>query len=134
MRRKLAWLAGLGDRRGGVDSGRLANRAKPRAHVAITISKETTYITGPLRKDGYVDYVAALEPAFPSGRHAGEQRGRALPEGHGPGEIDPKYRDEYCRMLGIPPLPEKGRLLRHARQVREAIEGRGEARRRGRRE
>ena len=26
----------------------------------------------------------------------------------GPGEIGPKYRDEYCRMLGIPPLPEKG--------------------------
>ena len=35
--------------------------SKPR--VLVTISKETTYITGPLRKDGYVDYVAALNGA-----------------------------------------------------------------------
>ena len=26
----------------------------------ITISKETTYVTGPLDKDGYIDYAAAL--------------------------------------------------------------------------
>ena len=26
----------------------------------------------------------------------------------GPGEIGPKYRDEYYRLLGIQPLPEKG--------------------------
>jgi len=32
---------------------------KPR--VLVTISTETTYITEPLRKDGYPDYVAALD-------------------------------------------------------------------------
>ncbi len=32
--------------------------------VLITISKPTTYITQPLRKDGYVDYLAALNGAF----------------------------------------------------------------------
>ena len=38
------------------------------AKVNITISKDTTYITGPLNKDGTVNYVAylnAIEPGFP---------------------------------------------------------------------
>ena len=33
-------------------------------HVLLTISKETTYITEPLRADGYPDYVAALDRRF----------------------------------------------------------------------
>ncbi len=31
-----------------------------RSGVLVTISKETTYITEPLRPDGYPDYIAAL--------------------------------------------------------------------------
>ena len=38
---------------------------KPR--VAITISKETTRIVRPLRKDGYVDYIAALNEHYSRG-------------------------------------------------------------------
>ena len=33
----------------------------------MTISKETTRITAPLRKDGYVDYVTALNEHFRAG-------------------------------------------------------------------
>ncbi|MGA2032993.1 MAG: alpha/beta hydrolase [Thermoguttaceae bacterium] len=77
-------------------------------NVAITISKATTYITGPLRKDGYVDYVAALNERFRAG--VTPENNAALPflKAMWPGGIDPKYRDEYCKMLGIKPLPEKG--------------------------
>jgi hypothetical protein len=77
-------------------------------HVAITISKETTYITGPLRKDGYVDYVAALNEHFSKG--VTPENNAAVPflQAMGPADIAPKHRDEYCRMLGIPLLPEKG--------------------------
>ena len=77
-------------------------------HVAITISKETTYITEPLRKDGYIDYVAALNQRFRAG--VTPQNNAAVPflMAMGPGEIDAKLRDEYCRMLGISPLPENG--------------------------
>ena len=77
-------------------------------HVPFTISKETTYITEPLREDGYVDYVAALNQRFRAG--VTPENNAAVPwlKAMGPGEIEPKYRDEYCRMLGVPPIPEKG--------------------------
>jgi hypothetical protein len=86
---------------------------KPR--VAITISKETTYITGPLRPDGYVDYVAAMNERASKG--VTPENNAAVPflRAMWPGvmdskfdKMDAKYRDEYCRMLGIAPLPEKG--------------------------
>ena len=35
--------------------------------LLVTISKETTYITEPLRADGYPDYVAALNQRFSQG-------------------------------------------------------------------
>src|SRR6516225_9670041 len=33
----------------------------------FTISKETTYVTGPLDKDGYIDYAAALNERLGQG-------------------------------------------------------------------
>ena len=35
--------------------------------VAVTISKGTTYLTSPLRPDGYVDYVAAVNARYGQG-------------------------------------------------------------------
>ena len=29
----------------------------------------------------------------------------------GPGMVAEKFRDQYCKMLGIPPLPEKGKYF-----------------------
>ncbi len=93
-------------------------------HVLITISKETTYITAPLRKDGYVDYVAALNQRFRLG--VTPENNAAVPflKAMGPGKIDAKDRDEYCRMLGIPPLPEKGdyyvKLEKYAKVLKDA--------------
>ncbi len=77
-------------------------------HVLITISKETTYITGPLRKDGYVNYVAALNQRFRAGVTA--ENNAALPflKAMGPAEINAKFRGEYFKLLGIPLLAEKG--------------------------
>jgi acetyl esterase/lipase len=76
--------------------------------VALTISKATTYITEPLRKDGYVDYVAALNQISRAG--VTPENNAAVPflKAMWPAAIDPKYRGEYCRLLGIQPLPEKG--------------------------
>ncbi len=80
--------------------------AKPR--VAITISRETTYITEPLRADGYPDYVAALNQRCSQG--VTPENNAAVPfwRAMGPGTIDPKCRKQFFQMLGIPPLPEKG--------------------------
>ncbi len=77
-------------------------------HVYMTISKQTTYITEPLRKDGYVNYVAALNQRFRAGVTPENNAAVPVLKAMGPGEIGPKYRDEYFRLLDIQPLPEKG--------------------------
>jgi hypothetical protein len=74
----------------------------------VTLSKETTYITEPLREDGYVDYLAALNQRFSAG--VTPENNAAVPflRAVGPGEIRPEHREEYYRMLGIPPPPASG--------------------------
>jgi len=92
--------------------GRPAGKAEvqpaKKPYVAITISKETTYITEPLRKDGYVNYVAALNERFRAG--VTPENNAAVPflKAMGPGEIGEKYQDEYYRLLDIRPLPKNG--------------------------
>src|SRR5262245_33592389 len=46
------------------------NKDEPAANPPkgkFTISKETTYVTGPLDKDGYIDYAAALNERLGQG-------------------------------------------------------------------
>ena len=138
MKRKLVWMAALAIAAAWLTLAACQKGTMPptptpkKPHVAITISKETTYITEPLRKDGYVDYVAALNRAFPRGRHAGKQRRRALPEGHGARRDCPAASRRVFQDARHPAAPGERGLLRQARQVRGAIQGREEARRSGR--
>jgi hypothetical protein len=80
----------------------------------ITISRETTFITGPLRPDGYPDYVAALN------RHCSRgvtpENNAAVPflKAMGPRQIKPERREAYFQMLGIAPLPEERDYFRSA--------------------
>lgn len=80
----------------------------PKKRCLITISKETTYITEPLRPDGYVDYVAALNRECSKG--VTTENNAAVPfwRAMGPELIDEEIREKYFKLLGIPPLPEKG--------------------------
>ena len=79
-----------------------------KSHERIIISKETTYLTQPLRKDGSVDYVAALNERYSQGVTPENNAAVLFWKAVGPGEIRPEYRGEYFRLLGIAPLPEKG--------------------------
>jgi hypothetical protein len=80
--------------------------AKPR--VPITISKETTYIIEPLRPDGYVDYMAALNQH--ASRGVTPENNAVVPfiKALGPKDINEKLSKKYFQLLGIPPLPPKG--------------------------
>jgi hypothetical protein len=88
--------------------GAVPAAAKKAAKPLIAISKETTYITGPLGPDGYVDYVAALNQRASKG--VTPENNAAVPflEAMGPGMVQQQCRDRYYRMLGIAPLPDKG--------------------------
>ena len=78
------------------------------SRVAVTISKETTYIIEPLREDGYPDYVAALNNRMSEGVTPENNASVLLWQAIGPGEINANDREKYFQMLGIPPLPENG--------------------------
>ena len=79
-----------------------------RSGVLVTISKETTCITEPLRPDGYPDYIAALNNR--SSKGVTPENNAVVPffRAMGPGMVDARYRDEYCKLLGIGPPPERG--------------------------
>ena len=78
--------------------------------VLVTISKETTYITEPLRPDGYPDYVAVLNQQFSEGVTPENNSAVLFLQVVGPKSfrMDNEYLEKYYRMLGISPLPEKG--------------------------
>lgn len=83
--------------------------AKPKpARPKITISKETTYITAPLRADGYPDYLAALNEL--SSRGVTPENNAAVPfwQAIGPKSIPAELRPQFFKLLGIKELPEKG--------------------------
>ena len=75
---------------------------------AVTISKETTYITEPLKSDGYPDYIAAMNRRSSQGVTPENNAAVLFWKAMGPGEINKDDRAEYFRMLGMPALPEKG--------------------------
>ena len=76
--------------------------------VLVTISKETTVITGPLRKDGYPDYVAALNELY--GKDVTPENNALVPfwKGLGPEQVEDADRAEYFRMLGMSVPAETG--------------------------
>ena len=87
--------------------GKLKQRSQ-QTQVAVTISAETTYIIEPLRKDGYPDYVAALNLRCSQGVNPTNNAAVPLWMAVGPSGISEKVRHEYFRLLGIPPLPLEG--------------------------
>jgi len=106
-----AVLPGLGaETQAGKEAPAEKQAGKPtkKHRVKVTISRETTYITGPLRKDGYVDYVAALNERCSRGVTPENNAAVLFWKVTGPAEIPKANRERFFKMLGIPPLPEQG--------------------------
>ena len=59
----------------------------------VTVSKETTYFTEPLREDGYPDYVAALNRRMSEGVTPENNAVALWWQAMGPSEIDVEDRD-----------------------------------------
>jgi len=78
------------------------------APVALVISKETTFVTEPLRADGTVDYLGALNRRNREGVTPENNGAVLFWQAMGPGEIESQHRQEFFRQLGISPLAEEG--------------------------
>jgi type II secretory pathway pseudopilin PulG len=70
--------------------------------VELEVSEETTYLTEPLRPDGTVDYVAALNEANGEGVTPSENLIAALVPIFGPEMLAAETAAETCRLLGVP--------------------------------
>lgn len=92
---------------GNKSSQNAATNAQPR----ITTGKETTYITQPLRSDGYPDYVAALNQQHSEGTTPENNAAVLLAKVYGPKVIPEAVRDRTYELLKMPPLPEQGDYL-----------------------
>jgi hypothetical protein len=75
----------------------------------LPLGKETTYVTGPLDRQGYIDYEAALNAELSRGVTADNNANVLLIQALGPA---PEGGDglplSYFKWLDIPPLPKEG--------------------------
>lgn len=81
------------------------------AEPAVTISEKTTRITEPLRKDGFPDYVAALNDICAEGVTADNNAAVLFMQAFGPTPIHEPMRPRFFRMLGIEEPPGEGAYL-----------------------
>jgi len=77
----------------------------------LEIGKETTFVTGPLKPDGSIDYPAALHERWSKGVTPVENAEVLIIRAFGPGAISPELRGQYFERLGIDPLPEQGKYI-----------------------
>lgn len=88
--------------------------AKPKAAVPppkITISKETTWFSEPLRPDGFVDYLAAVNRHFSKDITAENNACVLLYQAMGPRPEGNRQPDRFFQLMGVEPLPDEGKYF-----------------------
>jgi peroxiredoxin len=74
----------------------------------FTIGKETTFVTGPVDKDGYIDYVAALNERLRQGVTPENNANVLIWKALGPHPDGSNLAPEFCKLMGMEVPPEKG--------------------------
>ncbi len=90
----------------------LAPQGSRGGRPVITISHETTRLTEPLRPDGYVDYLGAVNAELSKDVTPENNAAVELLYAMGPGSIGGPIRREYFQRLGIAIPPEQGAYVR----------------------
>ena len=86
----------------------------------IVVSPETTFITGPLRADGTVDYLAALNNLSSKGVTPENNAAVLLLKAVGPREISEDVRERFFQMLGVEPPSQEGSYFESFERYRDA--------------
>jgi hypothetical protein len=74
----------------------------------FTISKETTYVTEPVDKDGHIDYVAALNKRLREGVTPANNANAVLIKALGPQPEGKELPAEFFKWLEVPAPPKRG--------------------------
>ncbi|HTU89104.1 MAG TPA: hypothetical protein VMF69_03310 [Gemmataceae bacterium] len=83
-----------------------ADKKKPKPRFPL--GKETTYVTGPLDAEGYIDYAAAVNEHWRRGVTPENNANVLLWKAFGPHPEGATMPDEFFKWLGIKPPPEQG--------------------------
>ena len=95
--------------------------AQPSPRLPVPIGKETTVITGPLRADGTIDYVKAINDKYGAGVTP-ENNGYVLwlkAVGTGPGSVETTVRDHVLAMAGAEGAPADDLLRGYDRYLND---------------
>ena len=84
---------------------------KPAFVPKITISKETTWVTGPLKANGAIDYHAVVNQRYRQGVTVENNAVVLLYRAMGPVAGGTRLSEKFFRELGIKPPPEDGDYL-----------------------
>jgi hypothetical protein len=87
-----------------------ADEAQPGSK--FTISKETTHVTGPIDKDGYIDYETALNKLLSKGVKPADNANVLLWKAMGPHPERATMPAAFFKWMGVPAPPEKGEYYR----------------------
>jgi hypothetical protein len=87
--------------------------AEKKRKPGFTISKETTYVTGPIDKDGYVDYETALNEKMRAGVTPENNANVLLVKAFGPHPDDADIPEAFFKWLQIAAPLEKGDYFVH---------------------
>lgn len=82
--------------------------AQQKPAAKIRISKTTTFLTKPLRKDGFVDYVAGINTEMRKGVTPRNNAAALLAETMGPSVFSESIRKQFFSRMGIPVPPDQG--------------------------
>ncbi len=88
----------------------------------ITVSKETTFLTKPLAKDGAIDYVAALNKHLSKDVTPDNNSAIPLIQALGPEVISEKFRSSVLKALGLTSLPKEGSYFLTESEYADQIE------------
>ncbi|HKD35997.1 MAG TPA: hypothetical protein VKB78_04330, partial [Pirellulales bacterium] len=91
----------------------IANAGKERSSAVprIIISPATTYIVTPLKPDGHIDYIAAINQKMSEGVTPENNAVVQFWEAVGSGAVDSAIRTPYFKMLGVPAPPQNVHVL-----------------------
>ncbi len=85
---------------------------KSRPKTNVTISKKTTYVTGPVTRDGYVDYAGAINERIGKGVTPKNNANVLFWRAFGPHPTGATMEPRYFELMGMQAPPEEGGYFR----------------------
>src|SRR5262245_16734110 len=92
----------------GIIIARAAGDEPKKPAPKLPLGKETTYVTGPLDKDGYIDYEAALNERLGKGITPDHNANVLIWKALGPRVLGGRMPADYFKQLGIEEPPARG--------------------------